>query len=89
MSSDARDAAAAAVTAQVLAHLARHPRAGDTASGVRQCWLDASDAHDLGIVTEALDALVERGVLAQRELANHDRVYFAPPQVDDHEDGHA
>ena len=65
-----------AIAAAILAHLAAHPFAADSADGVARWWLGASFANvPSGQVQQALDLLVERGALRRLKLMDGTFLY--------------
>lgn len=62
---------------RITAYLAAHPRARDTADGIRVWWLDDPGAASLAEVARTLDDLVERGIMARMTLADGQTVYGA------------
>ncbi|HQY07119.1 MAG: hypothetical protein IPG57_10185 [Burkholderiales bacterium] len=66
----------------VLSYLAAHPEAGDSAVGIAQWWLPMMQMDfSLEVVQQALDQLVERGMLQRRQLADGGYIYLAQPAV--------
>jgi hypothetical protein len=59
-------------------YCAEHPNAADSVEGVRTWWL-ADPTIPREAVEEALDALVDRGLLAVRALSDGTIVYFSQP----------
>ena len=59
----------------ITRYCAAHAKAADTVDGVRTWWL-AAPACPLADVEAALVALVARGVLAVRRLADGTAIYF-------------
>jgi hypothetical protein len=64
-----------ALAAEVLAYLAQHPRAADTADGIRRFWLADCGAHALEEVEYVLDRLVRKGIMARRRLPDGGMLY--------------
>jgi hypothetical protein len=64
-----------ALEAEVLAYLAQHPRAADTADGIRRFWLSDCGAYALEDVERVLDRLVRKGVVARRRLPDGGVLY--------------
>jgi hypothetical protein len=64
------------VVQQILHHLIKYPNAKDTIQGILHWWLpkDLVERSDKE-VQEALDALVKRGWLTQRQTASSQRFY--------------
>jgi hypothetical protein len=72
------------VIAQIIErYVAKHPRAADTAEGVRAWWVGA-ERHDASIedVQQALDVLVESGRLCRSILPDGAAIYSRPPHND-------
>jgi hypothetical protein len=55
---------------QLLAHVAAHPGASDTAEGIARWWLNPKEWVDMHELTAALDVLVARGVMAEQHAAD-------------------
>ena len=71
-----------AIAAAILAHLAAHPFAADSADGVARWWLGSSLAHvPPGQVEQALDLLVARGALRRLKLMDGTILYSQAPQT--------
>ncbi|MEJ8838008.1 hypothetical protein [Ramlibacter sp. AN1133] len=62
-SPDAADAAPEALRSALLAYLATHPDACDTADGILEWWLPASETWSLSQVEHTLERLVQAGTL--------------------------
>lgn len=76
-SSRDEDGRSAALAQGIAAYLARHPRARDTADGIRMWWLDDPGATSAGEVERTLDRLVGQGIMARTMLADGQTVYGA------------
>lgn len=61
---------------EVLAYLNEHPRAADTADGIRRFWLADSGAYALADVECVLDRLVRKGILRCRSLPDGRMLYI-------------
>jgi hypothetical protein len=88
LSNEALVAAAYGGQTQVIAqiierYVTKHPRAADTAEGVRAWWVGA-ERHDASIedVQRALDVLVESGRLRRSILPDGAAIYSRPPPND-------
>lgn len=63
---------------QILRYLQAHPRAADSREGIERFWLQGAGASmDPDAVQQALDGLVERGLLRRNEVAGGKLVYGA------------
>ncbi len=61
---------------QILRYLVSHPAAKDTAEGVLKWWLpEGRVEYDRAAVQEALDCLVAKGWLTERETRPSGRLY--------------
>jgi len=60
---DAADASPEALQGALLAYLARHPDACDTADGILEWWLQAGARWSLSQVEHTLEKLVQAGTL--------------------------
>lgn len=79
MASQPAHALVAAVAAEIMAHLARHPAAADTPSGIRQWWLKRTRDHaSPAIVEAALACLLAAGSIGVRRLPRGEPIYFGP-----------
>ena len=65
-----------ALEAEVLAYLDKHPRAADTAEGIRRFWLADSGAYALGEVEYVLERLVRKGAMGRRSLPDGRILYI-------------
>ncbi len=73
------------VIAQIIErYVANHPRAADTAEGVRAWWV-GGERHgaSLADVQKALDSLVESGRLCRSILPDGVAIYGRPPRGGD------
>lgn len=61
------------ITANILRYIERNPAASDTAHGIAKWWLE--DKYPLSEVTQALAALVAKGLIVRRVGANSQAVY--------------
>ena len=62
----------------IAAYLVRSPAAADTARGIADWWMSAMGLDVSAVeVTEALDSLVQRGVVERNELPGGIPVYRA------------
>jgi hypothetical protein len=68
-----------ALEAEVLAHLQKHPRAADTADGIRRFWLLDGGAYALEEVEYVLECLVLRGAMGRRSLPDGRILYTDAP----------
>jgi hypothetical protein len=50
---------------EILAHLRRHPQAQDTLEGIGQWWLPAQRQCPAGTIKDALDELVDAGLITE------------------------
>jgi hypothetical protein len=68
---------------EVETYLSQHPEAADTADGILRWWLPRvrleEAQHD---VQRALDLLVARGVIVERQLPDGSKVYGCTPTPD-------
>lgn len=65
-----------ALARQILRYLVSHPAAKDTAEGVLKWWLPEGPVeYDKAAVQEALDFLVVKGWLTERETRPSGRLY--------------
>jgi hypothetical protein len=64
-------------------YVTEHPRAADTATGIRTWWIERrSDAVSPALVQQALDHLVGQGRLSRNVLADGTAIYGrAPPRT--------
>ena len=61
---------------EILKYLAAHPRAADTAAGIANWWLPRQRyEEEIQKVQQALDDLVERGLVAKTTLADGTILY--------------
>jgi len=63
------------VVQHILRHLIKYPNAKDTLHGIRRWWFKDSVERSDTEVQEALDTLVQRGWLTQRQTATSQRFY--------------
>jgi hypothetical protein len=64
------------VIRDILCYLIAHPDAKDTAQGILRWWLSGDRlGWEEGAVQEALDMLVARGWLTQRQVTSSPTVY--------------
>ena len=68
-----------ALEAEVLAYLEKHPRAADTADGIRRFWLSDSGAYALEQVECVLERLVRKGAMGRRLLPDGRILYTDAP----------
>jgi hypothetical protein len=62
-------------------YVAQHPAAADSAEGIAQWWLPAMGIDaSMDEVTQALEILVDRGVLERAPLPGGQAIYRAAPQ---------
>lgn len=73
--SDAEMGRAQALARGITSYLAEHPRARDTADGIRLWWLRDPGSVTLGEVERVLEDLVRRGRMARTTLADGRTVY--------------
>lgn len=67
----------AEIEVEVRAYLARNPGAGDTATGIWQCWLThAKDRSDAVFVERVLEDMALRQVIEVVISGNGQRMYF-------------
>ncbi|HTK81199.1 MAG TPA: hypothetical protein VL633_02815 [Bacteroidota bacterium] len=61
----------------ILQHLLKNPDAGDTLEGIT-CWWVAHEVIEIRIkeVSEAVDVLVQDGMLVEKTIANSEKLYF-------------
>ncbi len=72
------DDAVRAIAAEIERYVAAHPGAADTAEGIQRWWLSGRLADEpAAVLTEALDALIARGVIARRTLPDGRTLYAA------------
>ncbi len=68
---------------EILQYLQTHPDAGDTVDGIAAWWLtqhDAPHAHEsVALAEQALDHLVQRGLVARHVLVEGTIFYTAAP----------
>jgi hypothetical protein len=67
-----------ALSEQILQYLATHPRASDTAEGVRHWWLTGFNPSPAEVQV-ALQALVDAGAIGVRPLPSGSTVYCGKP----------
>jgi hypothetical protein len=62
---------------EIAAYLRRHPRAADTAHGIRMWWLARGDTVPEERLVSALEYMVKEQMLSRRVLADRRTVYGA------------
>jgi hypothetical protein len=68
-----------AMVAEIARYLEAHPGAADTAEGIQRWWLSQQLADEpAATLSDALDALVARGVIASTTLPDGRTLYAAP-----------
>ena len=68
-----------AMAAAIERYLEAHPGAADTAEGIQRWWLSAEFADEPAtMLTDALEVLVARGVIASTTLPDGRTLYAAP-----------
>lgn len=67
------------VAERIQRYLERHGRAADTVEGIASWWLRDAGSVPLGLVQQALDCLVARGIVVRR-IAPGGRVVYAKAQ---------
>jgi len=66
---EAREARIAGIAAMVERYLAAHPTASDTVAGIHRWWLPPTSAdEDAGLLDQALERLIGRGLMTKRAL---------------------
>ena len=60
---------------QIADYVTRHPRAVDTAEGIRSWWLRESDGVSQERLQSALDGMVSQGMITRRVLPDGQAVY--------------
>jgi hypothetical protein len=73
-------AATAAMACRIMDYIAQHPLAADTCEGVARWWVGADVAAELQVVQDALDHLVDTGVLQVHRLPSGKPLYFSVPR---------
>ena len=68
---------------EILQYLQAHPDAGDTVDGIAEWWLSQHDApyanESVVLVEQALDHLVQRGLVERHVLVEGTILYEAAP----------
>lgn len=60
----------------ILSYLARHPHAQDTLGGITEWWLlEQKIKRQLTFVQDALEDLVNNGLILERKIENAETVY--------------
>ncbi|HZF20340.1 MAG TPA: hypothetical protein VE008_11610 [Burkholderiales bacterium] len=78
-----RDEAIDTLAREVATYLSKHPDAADTVDGISRWWLARVRVEEATAnVRQALDVLVERGVVVERRLPDGRVVYSANPHAD-------
>jgi hypothetical protein len=68
-----------AMVAEIERYLEAHPGAADTAEGIQRWWLSRQLADEpVAMLTDALDVLVAKGVIASTTLPDGRTLYAAP-----------
>ncbi len=58
-----------AAAREILSYLVEHPEAKDTVEGIMKWWLSKADTErEKGEVQEAIDFLISKGWMAEREI---------------------
>ena len=74
----AKDPKLVALAQEIKRYLRAHPRAADTVEGIAKWWLARQRYEEaLKRVRDALDLLVEQGVVTKRIVAGGKVVYFS------------
>lgn len=60
---------------QILLYLLAHPEAKDTVDGIRTWWISKSEDMTSELVASAIDELVRKGWLIEREGVSSPKVY--------------
>ncbi len=77
--------AAATIAEEIVRYLTGHPKAADSAEGIRQWWLSARGGHySIQQVEAALECLLDRR-LVQRELMPDGRTLYGRVSPEDSE----
>ena len=73
---DTEESRIAQLRDEILKYLGTHPQAADTVEGIANWWLPRQRyEEDIQKVQQALDGLVERGLVAKTTLANGTILY--------------
>ena len=74
--SDTEESRIAQLRDEILKYLGAHPQAADTVEGIANWWLPRQRyEEDIQKVQQALDGLVERGLVAKTTLADGTILY--------------
>ncbi|RMH31331.1 MAG: hypothetical protein D6690_16765 [Nitrospirae bacterium] len=66
---------------QILLYLQAHPEAKDTVDGIRTWWISQSEDLPNEALVEAIDELVRKGWLHEREGLSSPKVYGLNPHA--------
>jgi hypothetical protein len=76
---EADDRAVRAIAAEIERYVTAHPGAADTAEGIQRWWLSGHLADEpQAVLTEALEWLIARGLIAPATLPDGRVLYAAP-----------
>lgn len=85
---DRDDAMIASLARQILIYLDSHPAAADSLNGVARWWLaDSSLNTDFDTLSQALDDLVDRGLVLSRSTPDGQVIYSRTAPGDDAKQG--
>lgn len=78
-SPDAEDETCWRICLEITHYLMLHPKASDTAAGIKAWWLSAQiECADVKAIEEALDYLVKTGLILNTKLGDGSVLYHLP-----------